>query len=318
MILSVVLFVLGAAWLQQQPELPSVLWLYVLLPAALGWWLFPAPLKPGPALVRQVCGAALCFAAGFLWAALIAHVKLADHLAPEWEGRDVSVRGAIAELPQVTDRGVRFEFQVEQVITPLARVPRHVTLTWYAEREASTPASVPPLHPGQRWQLTLRLRRPHTLANPNGFDFDAWLLERGIRATGVRPEPSDRLLSRWSAAGYLVERARNRCAIASSPRCPTRSSGRTGCAGHRDQQAISRDEWTVFTRTSVNHLASISACTYYGVRVGFRPGAMGGAAFSRLTALGCSEGRRHRRPAGRGAYALLAGFAVPPSGPCTC
>ncbi len=316
MILNVVLFVLGAAWLQQQPELPNVLWVYVLLAAALGWWLLPAPIKPGRAVVRQVCGAVLCFAAGFLWAALIAHVKLADHLAPEWEGRDVSVRGAIAELPQVTDRGVRFEFQVEQVSTPLARVPRHVTLTWYAERDASTPASLPPLHPGQRWQLTVRLRRPHALANPNGFDFDAWLLERGIRATGyVRPEPSNRLLEPmvWRP-GYLVERAREWVRDRIVTALPDDSAaGVLVALAIGDQQAISRDEWTVFTRTGVNHLMSIS---------GLHITMVSGLAFAlvlwawrripRLTArLAAVKAAAIAGLLVACAYALLAGFAVP-------
>ncbi len=42
MLLNVALFVLGAVWLQQQPELPSVLWVYAFAAALLAWWLLPA------------------------------------------------------------------------------------------------------------------------------------------------------------------------------------------------------------------------------------------------------------------------------------
>ena len=36
------------------------------------------------------------------------------------------------------------------------------------------------VHPGERWAFTVRLRRPHGLVNPHGFDYEAWLLERGL------------------------------------------------------------------------------------------------------------------------------------------
>ena len=79
------------------------------------------------AFVRRL-GVRCCFCGGFLWAALVAHVKLADNLPEEWEGRDIGVRGVVAELPEVTGRGQRFTFDVEKVITPLARVPHHISL----------------------------------------------------------------------------------------------------------------------------------------------------------------------------------------------
>ncbi|HYL17160.1 MAG TPA: DNA internalization-related competence protein ComEC/Rec2 [Burkholderiales bacterium] len=315
MLLNVVLFVLGAAWLQQQAELPSVLWTYALVPATLGWWLVPE-VGRWQTIARRIAGAALCCAAGFLWAALVAHVKLADHLAPEWEGRDIVVRGAIAELPQATDRGMRFGFDVEQTVTPLAHVPRHITLTWYAEKEANAQESVPALHPGQRWQLIVRLRRPHALANPNGFDFDAWLLERGIRATGyIRADRSNRMLEPmvWRA-GYVVERAREwvrKRILSALPENP--AAGVLVALAIGDQQSISREEWTVFTRTGVNHLMSISGLHITMVsalgfsvvlwlwrrspRLSARLAAVKAAAIAGLL-VAC-------------AYAVLAGFAVP-------
>src|SRR5882672_8321864 len=98
MLLNVALFVLGAAWLQQQPQLPSVLWVYLFVAAALAWSLLPVAAGPRSLFLRRAGTASLWFAGGFLWAALVAHVKLADYLPPEWEGRDVSMRGVIADL----------------------------------------------------------------------------------------------------------------------------------------------------------------------------------------------------------------------------
>src|SRR4029453_10186481 len=116
--------------------------------------------------------------------------------------------GVVASLPQYHERAVRFELDVERVLTPLARVPTHVSVNWYAEKDHVAPA----LHPGERRQLTLRLRSPTGLVNPNGFDFQAWALKQGIRATGyVRSEPDGRLLDPMvRRPTYLVERIRER------------------------------------------------------------------------------------------------------------
>ena len=126
----------------------------------------------------------LFLAGGYVSAAVWAQARLADALGPQWEGRDVRVTGVIADLPQSEPQGTRFRFDVEQVGTPSARIPRRVSLTWYAN------PGVPELRAGQRWQFTVRLRRPHGTANPHGSDLEVWMLERGIRAVGyVRAEP---------------------------------------------------------------------------------------------------------------------------------
>ena len=95
---------------------------------------------------------------------------------------------------------------MEAVRTPLARVPSHISLTWYEEPERP----LPDLRAGQRWQLTARLRRPHGTANPHGFDSEVWLLERNLRAVGyVRAEPAPLLLDPMvSRPRYWIERIR--------------------------------------------------------------------------------------------------------------
>src|SRR5262249_52754057 len=122
-----------------------------------------------------------CLVIGSFWAAGLAHWRMADRLAPELEGKDLEVVGVVSTLPALTERGVRFEFDVES-----PGVPGRILLSWYRnttfEEGAATGTSA--VHPGERWLFTVRLRRPHGLVNSNGFDYEAWLLERGIGATG--------------------------------------------------------------------------------------------------------------------------------------
>ena len=105
--------------------------------------------------------------------------------APELEGRDIAVVGVVASLPAIGERALRFEFEVESAPGG-EKLPGKLLVSWYrASAWEEAPAVLASaVHPGERWLLTLRLRRPHGLVNPHGFDYEAWLLERGVGATG--------------------------------------------------------------------------------------------------------------------------------------
>jgi competence protein ComEC len=303
-------FAAGVAVLQQQAALPALTWLYALLAGAFATLLMVRSdgrfCRLAPWLWLPVL-----FGAGVMLAAFWADARLRVQLDPAWEGRDARVTGVIAQLPQTGERGVRFLFDVEHVATPSADLPARVSLTWYAED-----GSAPALHPGQRWTLTVRLRRPHGTANPFGFDSEAWMLERGIRATGyVRQQPPSQLVDEMvHRPGLWIERARDAArdrilrALPGEPQAGVLAALAIG-----DQQAIAVEEWAVFTRTGVNHLMSISglhitmlAALAFAlvVRVWPRiPGAALRVAAQRAAAVaGLAVGLL---------YALLAGFEVP-------
>ena len=67
---------------------------------------------PSRGWARVATGLALA-AAGFAYAGWRADVRLADALAPEWEGCDVELVGVIDEMPQVAEDGLHFAFVVE-------------------------------------------------------------------------------------------------------------------------------------------------------------------------------------------------------------
>jgi len=206
--LAVLCIVAGAWWQQQQSALPYAGWAWA--PAALG--LAAVALRPAgmaQRLMREALVKAGCVALGFSWAAWCAQQRLADALPAEWEGRDIAIVGVVAALPQAYERGVRFEFDVERVLTPGAQVPARIVLSWWGSpaREGQ-PVGFPELGAGERWELTARLKRPRGTANPHGFDYEAWLLERNLRATGyVRPKAGNRRIAAMvHRPEYWVER----------------------------------------------------------------------------------------------------------------
>jgi competence protein ComEC len=305
MTLAALAFAAGAALLQIQGALPALAWA----------WCVPLLLAIG--LRYRVALVAAAFAAGFFWAAACAHWRMNDWLAPELEGRDVAVVGVVSSLPALAERSVRFEFDVEWADAK-GRVPQKILLAWYRsvpQDEDSAALLAAMVHPGERWGFTVRLRRPHGLVNPHGFDYEAWLLERGIGATGyVRTRSEPRRIGSRNAPLDWVEKAREavrdrfNAVLGATP-----AAGILAALAVGDQRAISREEWQLFNRTGVTHLMSIS-----GLHVTLVSGLFAWLAASvwrRVPALTL------RLPARKAAalaaivgalgYTLLAGYGVP-------
>ena len=246
-------------WLtQQQAELLSwrdLGWLAAAVAAASALAAALRGRSPGAA---RVAAAIAVFVLGFLFAGARGQLQLADTLPPENEGRDVAVIGVVSGLPQEFDRGLRFDFEVEQA---QARVPQNISLAWYrGQREDEWPL-FREVHAGERWRLTVRLKRPHGNFNPHGFDYEAWLFERGIRATGyVRSRlPNERLDEFVPRPGTLVERLRERIRERFAAALPDGEfAGVLVALAVGDQHAIDADKWRLFNRTGTTHLMSIS------------------------------------------------------------
>lgn len=259
-------FTLGVCVLQQQSMLPGPGLLAAVCVCALAALIAAGFAKR---LAPWVAGAAVFVAfavLGFAWASGLAHWRLADRLDPELEGRDVVVSGVVASLPQPFERGVRFDFDVE---TPEAGVPRHIALSSYGGFAAEDALGTLQVRAGERWRFAVRLRRPHGSVNPHAFDYEGWLLERGIRATGYvrtpgrREEPAGAYPERLDALVprplYLIDRLREKARdrmLAALPDHPY--AGVLIALAIGDQQAIDPAQWQLFARTGVSHLMSIS------------------------------------------------------------
>ena len=185
-------------------------------------------------------------------------------LTPALEGRDIALTGVVAAMPQRNEGGQRFRFALEsaRVGDAAVRLPPLVYLGWYGPlgaEDAQRP--VPELRAGERWQLHARLKAPHGNLNPHGFDYELWLWEQGLQATGyVRAGPKDpppqRLGSTWR---HPVERARQSVRDAIYERVQHRkAAGLLAALVVGDQNAIDRADWDVFRATGVAHLMSIS------------------------------------------------------------
>jgi competence protein ComEC len=280
-------FVAGAALQLQQPALWQA-WAYGVLlvgSAALALACF----RWSSATVfgrRTVVVLALALAFGFGLTGLRAVTFQAGALAPALEGRDIEVTGRVVAMPQRNDDGLRFRFAIASARLdgqPVLLPPR-VYLGWYAGfgfREPVTggsgpdnpdasgsPAAAlalqrqpPALRAGEHWRMTVRLKAPHGNSNPHGFDYELWLWEQGVQATGyvragLRDPVPVQLADGWR---HPVERMRQSLRDAVYARVADRPlAGVVAALLVGDQNAIERADWDVFRATGVAHLMSIS------------------------------------------------------------
>ena len=232
--------------------------------------------RHAPVALALGAGAAVMFAVCGLRA-----LDTATHgLAAALEGQDIRVTGTVAAMPQANEAGTRLRLEVETAKLGGAPVqlPERIDLAWYggpppADAEAEDdlpPRQLPPVRAGDRWTFTVRLKAPHGLRNPHGFDYELWLWEQGVQATGtVRAGAKDEapvfLGTTWL---HPVERARQSVRDAIVQRlargaqdgdaAQARIAGVVAALVTGDQRAIDRADWDVFRATGVAHLMSIS------------------------------------------------------------
>jgi competence protein ComEC len=251
------------------------------------------------------------------------------------EGRDLDVVGVVQAMPQRQDMGWRFRFGVEQAwvvsnqgAQPVA-LPADIYLGWYGQAGVSdsgwnVSALPEPVQAGERWRFRVRLKAPHGNLNPRGFDYELWLWEQGIRATGyVRTGAADppprRLAQTWA---HPVERWRQTVRDRLLTRLTASSSdvhlaGVVAALVTGDQAAIDRSDWDVFRATGVAHLMSISGL--HVTMFAWLTAALGGWVW-RKSALWGFRGALHWPAAHVGAvsgvalaalYAVFSGWGVP-------
>lgn len=232
----------------------------------------PAPAALGPALAWATVLLSLAVIAFFStnWRA---SSRLAQVLPAALEGQDLRVTGRVARMPQLDAEGLRFVFEVESAVragaagtTPVSGLPPQLWLSWSRGWQEDALVAGPPaaLHAGERWELPVRLKRPHGVLNPEGFDAELWLFEQGIGGVGsVRASaPTD---PRWLGGARLwmplalIERGREHLRdrlllqVTSGERAGVLAALAVG-----DQAAIDGPQWDLFRQTGVAHLMSIS------------------------------------------------------------
>ena len=333
----------GIGLLHSQAVLPS--WherVLACLGAALLLWMVALRHRTHRRLswAQAVCMGVACALCAWSWAGWRAQVALESRLPEALEGIDLKVSGRVRGLPQQGSYGVRFEFEVEQC-EPACLALRWVSLHWArpgafrrssdtdssGSSESRPPAQASP-QPGERWLLTVRLKRPHAGVNPGAFDRELRWLQEGVDGVGTVRHGQRALSPGIGHPLIWIERWREQVRHAMTHAMASWSdrtwrAERAGAEGTLlalavgDQAAIDSADWSVFNRTGIGHLMSIS-----GLHITVLAAMAGGLA-ARLwrSRLGCRIGLPLHRPMQHVRwivamavglfYSLLAGWGIP-------
>ncbi len=297
-------FLLGILAASRLPVMPDPKWAWLSLAASLGLLLFR-----GRARHPRIVPMSAAFLVGAALFVSAAGRALDQRLTIPAAGVDRVVSGRVIGLPESDPNKLRFMFAPD-VVQGQQDLPSQVLISWYYRGAKETRIALPKA--GERWCLTLRLRRPRGQANPGGFDYEQWLLNQGIGATAyVRKSELNRRLSEagYSWAGLRAALAQGvDTALPDSPRAGMISALLIGSG------QISAAQRQLLQQTGTSHLMAIS-----GLHVGIAAavGALLGRLLWHLLPLRLARVRQLSTISGAlifaFVYAGLAGFQLPTS-----
>lgn len=177
----------------------------------------------------------------------------------QYEGVDILLSGDVVGLPSYQSGNTKFLVQVNNLALSKGEqkaeglegllLGERIQLSWRTEAL---------IRPGQGWLLTVRLKRPRGFVNPSGFDYQAWLLQEGIRATGyVKTGDNNRQVEALSTDWLSIWRFNLRTiANEYSLKSPYIDIFKALLIG--DKSSISSEQWRVLSGTGTIHVMAIS------------------------------------------------------------
>ena len=290
MIANVFAFAAGILFLQSYPELPESIWVYA--GGAFVFFLIKIP-------------KVACFFLGFVWASMYSDTALTDRLLSELEGQDIVVERYVEGLPHQFERGTRFNFNPKKVeLSQTPRLPRRIRLSWYY------PSTT--IKTGQKWRLTVRLKRPHGFFNPGGFDYERWLFIQRIGAVGYVRSAETAVLLENENHGVTLQRLRQNLDTQLSKVLEGNEMvGVIKALSIGSRSEISPAQWNILRTTGTAHLVAIS-----GLHIGLVAG-LSFLLFRKLLSIRVFERLSSNRWSAIAAsvlasiYAALAGFSIP-------
>lgn len=268
-------FLLGIVFVQQMAALPAISSLLVLFPVVVLVALFVQRriLNHNHCFLDKYFTLTILFILLFLfglsYASFCAKNQLESRLSESLAGQDILLGGVVSTVPASTSatslKIQRFEFDIDSfdVINQSdghsvinAALPQKVRLSWYYGNTVNA---------GERWQLLVRLKPPHGFMNPGGFDYERWLFQQDIHATGYirKSEFNKRLApaSQWSINRIRQMLGQTIDALAIKP---GEGDARVGsmplikALAIGDKSSITTEQWDGLRNTGTSHLMAIS------------------------------------------------------------
>lgn len=211
------------------------------------------------------------FLLGFLWGIYSGHELIGNQLPAHQAGQEFVITGYVDDLPKTNSHATRFVLKVDRIANlqgealGRANFPSKLQLSWYRAFSGLSTAMV---KTGDYWQVRVRLKPPRGFVNPAGFDYQAWLLRRGIGATGYvvddarnKPLPAPTFVPSFARWIDIQRYQLQQWLLAKSD---SSERGILIALLIGDSSLVDKTQWLRMQQTGTNHLIAIS-----GLHVGF-------------------------------------------------
>lgn len=247
-------FLSGILILQNFATIPEIKWVWIIFGVGIVLLFY--------SYSRIIAGCVL----GFAWCLLYAHMQMAWTLPENLEGKSILVTGFVASIPNTSQRINSFMFSIKklQFENNIQFAQGLLRLSWQQNKNEKKQL----LRVGDKWQLSVRLKKIHGQMNPGGFDYEAWALHEGIRAKGyVINDAHNKLIdSHWyhypltRMREFLKNRIEKSLPLSiTSPWITALTLG--------ERHGIAAENWEILRNTGTNHLMAIA-----GLHIGFMSG----------------------------------------------
>ncbi len=257
----------GITFIQQLAALPDITQLIFLTVAALclclivRYFLCQLNHTLSPRYITLTSCLIILILLGIFHSVYYAKYRLAHQLDESDVGINIVITGRVSSIPITAGKAQRFEFEVfnhrvigknTSVYKRLKKFPKKLRLSWYyAEVDAD-----------EQWQLEVRLKPPHGFMNPGGFDYEGWLFQHGIQATGyVRKSGLNKRIKNadwWSINKIRQSLSRQIDQLTEIRSAASSNMSLVKALAIGDKSSISAQQWRVLANTGTSHLMAIS------------------------------------------------------------
>ena len=236
-----------------------------------------APARPAcvlPAIAAALVIALLCSAAGLKSLAvypLLATIFLLGMLSigrvvfPETHpldisrlaGKNVYMEGIVSTDPRLSGEKTEITLESTRVFAGSASIPTlgKTLITVLGNEDRGLPRY------GDLVRLQANLKAPHSFGNPGGFDYERFLLLKGIRVRALVQDPAEIVVIRENQGNVLrhyLEKYRSHLRGIIKANAVAPESGIIQAMTLGEQSEIPRDVYDKFSQTGTSHIIAIS------------------------------------------------------------
>lgn len=248
MALIVIAFLLGCIGFNCLPELPH--WTHSTGVMLILFLSIFAYCKSPSARNRKISLFLGVMASAFLYTYAWVSWQSTKQIPEQLSGKELTVVGCITSFPQQMGDHWRFNFLIQQFNGNPTLGNVKIQLSWY--HTALTPKL------GQQWRFQVKLKRPHGMSNPAGFDVIQHWWSQQIMATGyVRgKDPQQSLLTETS--NVITKLRQHLLDAMQTVATQTKLSGFIPALTLAERSGIEQSQWQLLRSTGTSHLMAIS------------------------------------------------------------